>query len=105
MLTRVTTPLPPGELTDTRRRIVRHELQEAAKYLALSIADDMSTKAREHLEFATAAVRDALRWLNEDADAAVILVALGEIKVQAIMNPAVTHLHLARDVLGGIEHS
>jgi hypothetical protein len=94
-----TTTSPPGVLTNERRGTVRHELQQADKYLSLELAGCASINRREQLEFAQAAVRDALRRLDEDGDVASILVALEEIKIQDTKNPAATYIDFARAML------
>jgi hypothetical protein len=99
MLTPSATALPPGLLTAARRRTVRHELQEADKHLSLVLMDGAAINTHEDLAFAQAAVRDALRWLDEICDAVAVLVALDEIKIQDISNPAAIHLDFARAML------
>jgi hypothetical protein len=91
--------LPPGLLTDARRRTVRHELQEADRYLSLTLTDRKAAETCERLEFAQAAIRDALRWIDENGDAVTVLVALDGIQVQDISSPAATHITLARLML------
>ncbi len=78
---------------------MRHELQEADKHLSLTVTDGGSTNTQERLASAQAAVRDALRWIDEHGDAAAALVALEEIKIQDISNPAATHVDFARAML------
>ena len=78
---------------------MRHELQEADKYLRLTVTDGESTNTQERLAFAQAAVRDTLRWIDEHVDAAAALVALEEIKIQDISNQAATHVDFARAIL------
>ena len=78
---------------------MRHELQEADKYLSLTVTDGGSANTQERLAFAQAAVRDALRWIDEHGDAAAALVALEEIKIQDISNPAATHVDFAIAIL------
>ena len=99
MLTAPSTTLPPGDLTDARRRTVRHELEEADEHLGLSLTEDRSPASRERLDFAQAAVRDALHWVDEGGDAAAILVALEDLNVQEISDRAARHLVLARVML------
>ena len=99
MLTALSTTLLPGDLTDARRRTVRHELEEADKHLDLSLAEDRSPDSRERFEFAHAAVRDALRWVDEGGDAAAILVALEDVNAQEVSDRAARHIVLARVML------
>ena len=99
MLTAPSTTLPPGDLTDARRRTVRHELEESDKHLGLSLTEDRSPASRERLDFAQAAVRDALRWIDEGGDAAAILVALEEVNAQEFSDLAARHIVLARVML------
>ena len=100
MLTPPTVAFPPGPLTEARRSTVRHELQEADKHLNLALTENRYPETRrEHIEFAQAAVRDALRWIDDNGDPATVLVALEGIRIQDISNPAATHVDLARAML------
>ena len=99
MLTAPSTTLPSGDLTDARRRTVRHELEEADTHLGLTLTEDRSPASRERLDFAQAAVRDALHWVDEGGDAAAILVALEEVNAQEVSDPAARHIVLARVML------
>jgi hypothetical protein len=79
--------------------MVRHELDEADKHLGLGLTEDRSLDSRERLDFAHAAVRDALHWVDEGGDAAAILVALEDMNVQEISDRAARHIVLARVML------
>jgi hypothetical protein len=98
MLTAPSTTFPPGDLTDARRRTVRHELEEADTHL-FTLTEDRSPASRERLDFAQAAVRDALHWVDEGGDAAAILVALEEVNAQEVSDRAARHIVLARVML------
>ena len=86
-------------MTDARRRTVRHELEEADKHLGLSLTEERLAASRERLDFARAAVRDALRWVDEGGDPAAILVALEHVNVQETNDRAARHIVLARVML------
>jgi hypothetical protein len=99
MLTASSTGLASGDLTDARRRTVRYELEEADKHLGFSLTEDRSPDSRERLDFVRAALRDALRWVEEGGDAAAILVALEDVNAQEISDRAARHIVLARVML------
>jgi len=53
---------------------------------------------RSRLEFAQAAVRDALRWADDSGDCASILVALEEVWVGDLSAVAARHVEVAREL-------
>jgi hypothetical protein len=75
---------------------LRHGLQQADQDLAAALFVERDPSRESRLEFAQTAVRDALRWVNEDGDAATILVALEEVHIGDLSAAAARRIQLVR---------
>jgi hypothetical protein len=84
-------------LTAEKIRRIRHELHQAESGLTRSFADERNAGRRERLEFARAAVLDALRWLDAGAEAVEILAALDEVSVGDMNSMAAERIEIARE--------
>jgi DNA-directed RNA polymerase specialized sigma24 family protein len=80
------------------RNTMRDRLQQADHTLAQTHAEDHNPASRERLEFAHAAVRDALREVSDNGDAAVILVALEAVGIGDLSAPAARDIEAVRAI-------
>jgi hypothetical protein len=77
---------------------LRDHLQQGDRWLADALAGERDVVKMSRLEFAQAAVRDALGWATESADCATILIALEEVSVGDLSPLATRHVEAARDL-------
>jgi hypothetical protein len=77
---------------------LREHLQQGDRWLAEAIAGERDAGKMSRLEFAQAAVRDALGWATESADCATILIALEEVWIGDLSPLAARHVEAARDL-------
>jgi hypothetical protein len=75
---------------------LRDHLQQGDHFLAEALAGERNVGKASRLEFAQAAVRDALRWATESGDCATILVALEEVLIGDLSPLAARHVEAAR---------
>jgi hypothetical protein len=77
---------------------LRDHLKQGDRFLAEALAGQRDVGKMSRLEFAQAAVRDALGWATECADCATILIALEEVWVRDLSPLATRHVEAARDL-------
>jgi hypothetical protein len=77
---------------------LRDHLQRGDRCLDEALAGERDVGKMWRLEFAQAAVRDALGWATESADCATILIALEEVSVGDLSPLATRHVEAARDL-------
>ena len=77
---------------------LRDHLQRGDRWLAEAIVGECDVGKMSRLEFAQAAVRDALGWATESADCATILIALEDVWVRDLSPLAARHVEAARDL-------
>jgi hypothetical protein len=78
-------------------KLIDHLLQ-GDRWLAAALAGERDVGRMSRLEFAQAAVRDALAWATESADCTTILVALEGVWVGDLSPLADRHIEAARDL-------
>jgi hypothetical protein len=86
--------------SDNKKQLREHLLQ-AEDALAESKAREPNVDNRDRLDFAQAAVQDALRWLNETGDAATIQAALEEVMIGDLDALAAQHIERVRSICRG----
>jgi hypothetical protein len=87
---------PAIEPVDTDK-LIDHLLQ-SDRWLAAALAGERDVGKMSRLEFAQAAVRDALAWATERADCATILIALEGVWVGDLSPLAERHVDAVREL-------
>ena len=77
---------------------VRDHLLQGDRWLAAALTGERDVGKMSRLEFAQAAVRDALGWATESVDCATILIALEEVWIGDLSPLAARHVEAARDL-------
>ena len=77
---------------------LRDHLLQGDRWLAAALAGEHDVGRMSRLEFAQAAVRDALAWASEGVDCTTILVALEGVWVGDLSPPADRHVEAARNL-------